>query len=94
MIDYVARALAQKALASSGGGGTINTYSKDEINALLEENKQDITNEVLAEVNTTVKDDIVNTVTSEVTETVKTELENTVITEDYVFVVVGGTVEE
>lgn len=37
MIDYVARALAQKALASSGGGTTIDTYSKDEIIALLNE---------------------------------------------------------
>lgn len=43
MIDYVARALAQKALSQSGGGTSVNTYSKDEIDVLLIETKEEMT---------------------------------------------------
>lgn len=61
MVDYVARALAQKALSSSGGGAAINTYSKDEINVLMKENKKTI----LEDTDLKIEESLTNTIVIE-----------------------------
>ena len=43
MVDHVARAMAQKAMNSGGGGVSTDSYSKEDINKMVESLNKKIT---------------------------------------------------
>lgn len=87
MIDYVARALAKQALDSSGGGGSVNTYSKDELDVKFNE-----VNEKISDNNEVLKNEISEELTDEISESVIDEITENTITISDTIIIDGGTI--